>query len=115
MSLVRPGFGGAAAALVFMLVMGPVVVGTGCTTTEEGGFRDLDGGSELDAPLTDGAQTRTDAPASCQNATPGNKALGAACTCASDCGSGFCVDGVCCNTTCEGLCRACNIAGTVGT
>jgi len=30
------------------------------------------------------------------------------------CGSGFCVDGVCCNAACNGTCRACNLPGTVG-
>ncbi len=29
--------------------------------------------------------------------------------------SGNCIDGVCCNTTCGGLCQACNVAGSVGT
>ncbi len=40
--------------------------------------------------------------------------LGTACTMASDCGSGFCVDGVCCDTDCgggaTGDCRACTMA-----
>ncbi|HRI70323.1 MAG TPA: VCBS repeat-containing protein, partial [Polyangium sp.] len=32
------------------------------------------------------------------------------CTQPSDCPSGFCVDGVCCNNACTGLCRACSAA-----
>ena len=32
-----------------------------------------------------------------------------------DCTSGFCVDGVCCDAGCDGLCEQCNIAGAVGT
>jgi MYXO-CTERM domain-containing protein len=32
---------------------------------------------------------------------------GAACAQPGDCASGFCVDGVCCNTLCNGLCQAC--------
>jgi hypothetical protein len=39
---------------------------------------------------------------------------GLACTSASQCQSGYCVDGVCCNSTCGGLCQACNLAGSVG-
>lgn len=39
---------------------------------------------------------------------------GNACTFGSECASGFCVDGVCCNTACAGTCQACNIAGMVG-
>ena len=43
---------------------------------------------------------------------------GDACTQPSDCGSGFCVDGVCCNTACSGGttdCQACNVTGAKGT
>jgi hypothetical protein len=38
-------------------------------------------------------------------------------TCASNgqCGSGFCVDGVCCDTACNSNCNSCNVAGSVGT
>ena len=37
------------------------------------------------------------------------------CTSNSQCGSGFCVSGVCCNTACNGGCGACNLPGHVGT
>jgi hypothetical protein len=33
-----------------------------------------------------------------------------ACTMASECTSGFCVDGVCCDSECTGACRACSAA-----
>jgi chitodextrinase len=47
-------------------------------------------------------------------ATPAD--LGAACTAAADCGSGFCADGVCCNVACTGnACMACNVASSAGT
>jgi MYXO-CTERM domain-containing protein len=39
---------------------------------------------------------------------------GKACTSATTCASGFCVDGVCCDTGCDGTCMACNQAGRVG-
>jgi len=35
---------------------------------------------------------------------------GSACTGASQCASGYCVDGVCCSTACTGLCQACSVA-----
>jgi hypothetical protein len=43
--------------------------------------------------------------------------LGSACTSTSQCTSGSCVDGVCCNTTATscGQCYACNVPGSVGT
>jgi hypothetical protein len=40
---------------------------------------------------------------------------GGACAKATDCASGFCVDGVCCNTACTGQCEACDVAGSAGT
>lgn len=41
---------------------------------------------------------------------------GGFCDEASDCGSGlFCVDDVCCNSSCTGGCRACDLPGTEGT
>jgi MYXO-CTERM domain-containing protein len=38
------------------------------------------------------------------------KGLGDACGGGSECASGFCVDGVCCNTACSGACVACSVA-----
>jgi FG-GAP repeat len=35
--------------------------------------------------------------------------VGTACTTASQCGSGFCTDGVCCNDACDQTCEACDV------
>jgi MYXO-CTERM domain-containing protein len=37
-----------------------------------------------------------------------NRAPGETCSSASQCGSGFCADGVCCNAACNGQCEACD-------
>lgn len=42
------------------------------------------------------------------------RAEGEICTAASDCASGYCVDGVCCNRSCNGTCERCDTAPTVG-
>ncbi|MFH2005782.1 MAG: MopE-related protein [bacterium] len=39
---------------------------------------------------------------------------GSACGAGFECISANCVDGVCCNTACGGLCQACNVSGHVG-
>jgi hypothetical protein len=40
---------------------------------------------------------------------------GVACSTNVDCTSGFCIDGVCCDNACSGVCNACNVPGSVGT
>ncbi len=40
------------------------------------------------------------------------KATGASCGAAAECDSGFCVDNVCCESACGGICRACSNAKT---
>ena len=43
-----------------------------------------------------------------------NAKNGTACSSASACASGFCVDGVCCESACDGICVSCNQAGQAG-
>jgi hypothetical protein len=40
--------------------------------------------------------------------------VGVACTQASQCERGFCVDGVCCETACTSMCTTCNLTGNAG-
>ena len=42
------------------------------------------------------------------------KPNGETCAVAADCGSGYCIDGVCCNTTCTGTCQSCAVPGRLG-
>ena len=66
------------------------------------------------------AQAGTEVPGSCSSgqACDGSGSCkasnGQACSGASTCASGFCVDGVCCDSACDGTCVACNQAGLVG-
>jgi len=43
------------------------------------------------------------------------KELGETCSSGGECLSGYCVDGVCCDNTCTGLCKACDLSGSLGT
>jgi hypothetical protein len=61
----------------------------------------------------------TEVPGSCPGQACGaggscNAKNGTACASASACASGFCVDGVCCESTCDGICVSCNQAGQAG-
>jgi len=58
--------------------------------------------------LQDGDETGLD----CGGSSCGS-CLGDPCSQGSDCQSGFCADGVCCNTSC-GTCHSCNLPGSVG-
>ncbi len=51
----------------------------------------------------------------CAGGVCAGKPIAATCTTNAECTSGFCADGVCCNTSCTGQCEACDNAGTVGT
>ena len=50
----------------------------------------------------------------CVSGSCGPKPEGAVCTKASECASGFCADGVCCNVACAGACVSCNQPSRVG-
>ena len=50
----------------------------------------------------------------CTKSSCGLKPVGANCNLATDCQSGFCAQGVCCNHACTDACIACNLAGRVG-
>lgn len=43
------------------------------------------------------------------------RSLGESCTSSAACKSGMCVDGVCCNEPCDGICAACSLEGSEGT
>ena len=53
-----------------------------------------------------------DGAGACASGLRGN---GLRCTTGTDCGSGFCADGVCCNVACTDTCRACNLGPLAGT
>ena len=42
------------------------------------------------------------------------KPIAAACANAAECASGFCADGVCCRSSCEGLCQTCSAPSSLG-
>jgi hypothetical protein len=51
---------------------------------------------------------------SCGTTMGAKKTAGQSCSCAQDCASNFCVDGVCCNEACQAGCLTCSQAGSEG-
>jgi Cellulose binding domain len=51
----------------------------------------------------------------CANGRCGRSPFGAPCAIADDCNSGFCQQGVCCASVCNGTCRSCALPGSAGT
>ena len=71
--------------------------------------------SNLPAGSTDNAPTNLCVGNSqCDGMGICKKAVGATCATSTECLSGNCVDGVCCNTACTGICLACNVMASVG-
>jgi hypothetical protein len=54
-------------------------------------------------------------PAVCANGSCGLKGRGQTCAGADECGSGFCAQGVCCDSSCNGLCTSCALQSSLGT
>jgi hypothetical protein len=51
----------------------------------------------------------------CSNGTCVAKTIGDACSTSTECGTGVCADGVCCNVACVGQCESCATANSKGT
>ena len=71
----------------------------------------------LNGACTDSCETDIDCDtgAICQaNHTCGPKPIGFVCTKATECASGFCVDGVCCENACTGTCQSCALPTSPG-
>lgn len=64
---------------------------------------------EGEDPVLDCPDTACDGAGACLEAEPTGD-----CTGDAECTSGHCVDGICCDTACEGPCVACDIAGSEG-
>ncbi len=97
---------GAALALLCSLAL----TATGCKSDAPRSDAGGAGGSDAGRDGKDGG---TDAK-TCAADGGKNKGKAEACTCNSECQSGFCVDGVCCASACGETCRACNLATSMG-
>jgi Cellulose binding domain len=98
----------AVAAAAIVVAIAALGLAGGCGGGAQ--IRKPDAGAKTDGPtVMDGGGTDSH-----HGEAPGI-ALGQPCTDAAKCGSGICVDGVCCNTSCDGACLTCAASGSVGT
>ncbi len=98
-----------------------VALGGGCGSSQTGnkgdtGFdsKPADGG---DGGHADGsvADHPADAPVGCvTTAAPKSKGASESCACDSECRTGFCADGVCCNNACTDTCKRCDLPSSLG-
>ena len=99
-------------------ISGNCVDGVCCSTTCQGTCRacNLAGSMGTCTNIMAGQDPANEcAMSSCNGNGACNKPLGQSCAAAGECDSGFCTDGVCCADDCQGLCKACNVAGMAGT
>ena len=75
----------------------------------------VDGGSGGDGAAGDAIRSDGKAGSTClPDSGDHRKGKTEACTCDSDCQSGFCADGVCCGSACTDACKACNLPSSLG-
>src|SRR5262249_14239416 len=101
--------GGAACVIDEECVSGKCASGvcTGATATD-GGVDASDSGAEA---ATDSGASAIDAEPPDAAAKPIASGNFIKCTSGSQCQTGFCVDGICCNTACDSPCHSCALAG----
>lgn len=87
-----------------------VVCGGACKRCDIGGNNGTCGNVAKDTEPTGCAS-----PSACDGAGNCKTQGGKPCGGNSECISGFCQDGVCCNSSCNGACARCDVAGSVGT
>lgn len=99
-------------ALVMVLACAPAcdkALFDRATASDAGAGRDAARDGVVDAP------TDLTAPLVCTDDTPSrSKNKGEPCGCDRQCQTGFCVDGVCCTSSCGETCMACNLASSLG-
>jgi hypothetical protein len=89
-----------------------------CTSVSSGfcppqcGDGDLDPGEDCDGPSDAACPGQCLPDCSCP---PPGRMTGEPCTTPSQCASGFCADGVCCASACDGALQQCNLPDRVGT
>ncbi len=95
-----------------LIAAGGSLIGAGGSLIAAGGSLIGAGGSQL--PPGSGGTASPDAPINSGPDAPTTLANGASCTSAAQCTSANCVDGVCCDSACDGQCQSCNQTGSAG-
>jgi hypothetical protein len=104
------------------LALGLAALGLSCGSSPISHNDGGDGATGIDAPVADRPVSGSGGASASDGSTTGSDGsadhfanLGETCSTASDCGSGHCVDGVCCSAECSGACQSCALPGNLGT
>ncbi len=97
----------------FLVVLISVFAGCPSKGTTEMDSPDGAAGAGGNTPTADAGGEMAKLSPDAAAADPG-KPLAEGCAANSECASGFCVDGVCCNTACDDQCSICNPPGNLG-
>ncbi|MDB4980905.1 MAG: Flagellar hook-length control protein FliK [Myxococcales bacterium] len=96
----------------------PSCDGTSCSISCSAGFRNCPGTNLCISSALPACCVSSDCAAGkpiCSNGTCVGRTNGSLCGGGTECASGNCVDGVCCDIACAGQCQACDINGSLGT
>ena len=96
-------------------VSGNCVDGHCCGSSSCGSCQSCTGGGGTCVQVISADDDSCNGTQSCDASGTCRKKTGQTCSANSDCLSAFCVDGVCCNSACNGQCQMCNLSGSAGT
>lgn len=88
------------------------VCGTAAAPRDCAPFRCEPGGARCGGGCSNNEDCQ--APSVCRDGSCGKKVPGSLCTRGTECSTGHCAQGICCNTACNSTCHACNLPRTLG-
>src|SRR5262249_46636242 len=88
-----------------------------CCNAQCGGLCEACNAQGLCAPIANGMDPDSECSGAdaCNGGGACAKPQGGACALDTDCITGFCADGICCDNACNGACNRCDITGSQGT
>src|SRR4051812_46074312 len=112
----HPALGHSPASLAHIVagVLGAILLGVlgGGACKSSGPAERLGDANVVDGQDADAAPSRDASNLPCATEA---RPRGESCTCSKQCETGFCADGICCDSACGGTCLSCRLATSLGT